>query len=54
MNECINSNTIGSNEVFNFCLSNKINLYIQQHQQVLEIKEMIKIYLHMHLLKQKI
>ena len=26
MNQCINSNTIGSNEVFNFCLSNKIKL----------------------------
>ncbi len=26
MDECINSNTIGSNEVFNFCLSNKIKL----------------------------
>jgi UDP-glucose 4-epimerase len=26
MSECINSNTIGSNEVFNFCLSNKIKL----------------------------
>ena len=26
MNECINSNTIGSNEVFNFCLNNKIKL----------------------------
>ena len=26
MNECINSNTIGSNEVFNFCLKNKIKL----------------------------
>ena len=26
MNECINSNTIGSNAVFNFCLSNKIKL----------------------------
>ena len=26
MNECLNSNTIGSNEVFNFCLSNKIKL----------------------------
>ena len=26
MGECINSNTIGSNEVFNFCLSNKIKL----------------------------
>ena len=26
MDECINSNTIGSHEVFNFCLSNKIKL----------------------------
>jgi UDP-glucose 4-epimerase len=26
MNECINSNTIGSHEVFNFCLENKIKL----------------------------
>ncbi len=26
MNECISSNTIGSNEVFNFCLTNKIKL----------------------------
>ena len=26
MNECISSNTIGSNEVFNFCLKNKIKL----------------------------
>ncbi len=26
MNECINSNTIGTNEVFNFCLKNRIKL----------------------------
>ena len=26
MNECINSNAIGSHEVFNFCLKNKIKL----------------------------
>ncbi len=26
MNECITSNTIGSNEVFNYCLKNKIKL----------------------------
>ena len=26
MNECINSNTIGSHEVFNFCLLNKIKI----------------------------
>ena len=26
MNECISSNTIGTNEVFNFCLDNNIKL----------------------------
>ena len=26
MNECLNSNTVGSNAVFNFCLKNKIKL----------------------------
>ena len=26
MNECVDSNTIGTNEVFNFCLMNKIKL----------------------------
>ena len=26
MNECLDSNTIGTNSVFNFCLENKINL----------------------------
>ena len=26
MNECINSNSIGSNAIFNFCLNNKIKL----------------------------
>ena len=26
MNDCIESNTIGSHEVFNFCLKNKIKL----------------------------
>ena len=26
MNECISSNSIGSNEVFNFCLNNKVKL----------------------------
>ena len=51
MNECINSNTIGSNEVFNFFLKNKIKL-IYSAVQVL-IKE-VKIYHHMLLLKQQI
>jgi len=26
MNECLDSNSIGSNEVFNFCFLNKIKL----------------------------
>ena len=26
MNECIDSNTVGTNSVFNFCLKNKIKL----------------------------
>ena len=26
MNECINSNSVGSNEVFNYCLKNRIKL----------------------------
>ena len=26
MDECINSNTVGSNEVINFCFKNKIKL----------------------------
>ena len=29
MNECINSNTIGSNAVFNFCLKNNIKLILK-------------------------
>ena len=35
MNECIEANTIGTNEVFNFCLKNKIKLYksIALHEQ---------------------
>ena len=28
MNECIDSNSIGSHEVFNFCMINKIKLFI--------------------------
>ena len=43
MNECISSNTIGSNAVFNFCLKIILNLYTLLLQQILEIKEMIKI-----------
>jgi UDP-glucose 4-epimerase len=46
LNECINSNTIGTHEVF--------NLFIQQHLQALAIMVMIRIYHHMRLQKQKI
>ena len=31
MNECINSNSIGTNAVFNYCLKNKIKLIYSQH-----------------------
>ena len=32
--QCFESNTIGSNAVFKFCLDNKIKQFIQQHQLV--------------------
>ena len=54
MNECIASNTIGTHEVFNFCLKNKIKLIYSALLQVLEIKVMTKICHLMHLLNQKI
>ena len=54
MNECIDSNTIGSNAVFNFCLSNKIKLIYSATSASIETKEMIKIYLPMLSQKQKI
>ena len=50
MNTCIDSNTVGSNAVFNYCL----NLFIQLLLLLSEIKVKIKIYLHMHSLNQKI
>ena len=46
MNECIQSNSVGSNSVFNFCLKNKIKLIYSATSASLEIKVMIKIYLH--------
>ena len=33
MHECISSNTVGSHEVFNFCLKIKLSFYIQQPLQ---------------------
>ena len=50
--KCYDANTIGSKAVFKFCLENKINLYTPQLQQVLAIKEMIKIY-HLMLLQNR-
>jgi hypothetical protein len=54
MNKCIQSNTIGTNAVFDFCLKNKIKLFILQLLHLLATMEKIKIYHHMLLQKQKI
>ena len=54
MNECINSNTIGTNEVFNFCLTNNIKLIFSATSASIVTEEMIKICHLMHLLRQKI
>ena len=53
MNECIESNSVGSNSVFNFCLKNKIKLIYSATSASLGNGEMIEIYLHMHFQKQK-
>ena len=54
MNECLDSNTIGSNSVFNFCLKNKIKLIYSATSASLGNNGTIKIYLLMHSLNQKI
>ena len=54
MNECIESNSVGSHAIFNFVLIIILNLFIPLLLQILEIKVMIKIYLHMLLPRQKI
>jgi len=54
MNECINSNSVGSNAVFNYCLKNKIKLVYSATSASLGNGAMIKIYLLMLLQKQKI
>ena len=53
MNECIDSNTVGSNSVFNFCLKTKLNLFTQLPLHRWAIEVMIKIYHPMLLPKQK-
>ena len=52
--ECIDSNTIGSSTVFNFCLKIKSNLSIPQLLLLLGIKVKIKIYHLIHFQKLKI
>ena len=54
MNECIDSNSIGSNAVFNFCLKNNIKLVYSATSASLGNKEKIKIFHPMLLQKQKI
>ena len=54
MNECIDSNSVGSNAVFNFCLKNKIKLIYSATSASLGNKEKIKIYHLMLFQNQKI
>ena len=54
MNECIDSNSIGTNAVFNFCLKNKIKLIYSATSASLGNMEMIKTYRHMLFLNLKI
>ena len=54
MNECINSNSIGSNAVFNYCLKNKIKLIYSATSASLGNKVNDKNYRLMLLQKQKI
>ena len=54
MDKCINSNSIGTNAVFNFCLTNKIKLIYSATSASLGNKEKIKTYLLMHSQNRKI
>ena len=54
MDECIESNTIGSNAVFKFCMINNIRLIYSATSASLEMTVKTKIYHPMLLLKQKI
>ena len=54
MDKCIESNSIGTNAVLNFCLKNKIKLVYSATSASLGNKGDDKIYLHMHLRKRKI
>ena len=54
MDDCIKSNSIGSNAVFNFCLSNKIKLIYSATSASIGNKVMIKIFRRTLFQKQKI
>ena len=54
MNECINSNTIGTHEVFNFVLKNKIKLIYSATSASIGNKGNDKNFPLMHLQRQKI
>ena len=54
MNKCLQSNSIGTNAVLDFCLKNKIKLIYSATSASLGNKKKIKIYHHMLLQKQKI
>ena len=54
MNNCIQSNTIGTNAVFNFCLKNKIKLIYSATSASLGNKGKDKTYPHTLLQSQKI
>ena len=53
MNKCIQSNTIGTNAVIDFCLKNNIKLIYSATSASLETKVKIKTYLRMHSQNQK-
>ena len=54
MNDCMNSNSVGSQEVFRFCLENQIKLIYSATSAVIGNNEKIGIYLHMLSQRQKI
>ena len=54
MNQCLDSNTIGTNAVFNYCLTNNIKLIYSATSAFLAIVEKIKIFLLMHFQNLKI
>ena len=54
MNQCLDSNTIGTNAVFNYCLTNNIKLIYSATSASLGIAVKIKTYPLMHFQNPKI